>query len=292
MSGKSIKKQNERIFDWPMDSYRIILRNMPDDRVIKSASKDGKYVAAHRIHPEVQLVISYNYEKQVFIVWNGAVHHYLHNHSGKSTFSMGADAKETISDGFDLNRIQCVYKDIRQPHWENCVELVVIVGKDALLDFCKSYESYIFPDVSTIPEGKDCLFATPLSQIERVRREDSVENGLIRKRERVSRLKRDADFRERVIDRWQGKCIVCGVTEKRILEAAHKESVRSGGSDDPENGYCLCANHHRMYDSALLDIDLGTGTFVCHSQAVEKTPWYMSAMQRGFKLYLPKHKEK
>lgn len=294
MAEKKIKKQNERTSNQSTESNRILNRNIPNasDCIIRGESGEGKYVATNPIHPKVQLIISYNYSYKVFVVWNGAVHQQLHNHCGKRTLSMGATAEQVLRKELDLNDIQRVYKPIKQDGYTNCVELVVLVGRDALVDFCKSYEAYIFPDSSTIPDGKECLFAVPSEPIKRIGSKKHVENRLIREKENFTRLKRDSTFRERVIARWQGKCIVCGITEKHLLEAAHIESVQAGGSDELSNGYCLCANHHRMYDAAILDIDIDAGVFRCHSRAVEDSPWYIAAEQRGFKLYLPEKEEK
>lgn len=283
------KKQKEITANWPAGARKIVLRNILNayDCVIMSESKDGKYTASHQLAPATQLVISYHYEKQVFIVWNGALHRHIHNANGMTSLSMGSNAKGLLDCGFDESRIECTYKNIGQDGYRDCVEMVVVVGKAALLEFCKHADSYILPNVTTIPRGKHCLFARPNCDLEKIDATQAQTWVIAREREIISRAKRKADFRDRVLELWGKRCIVCGATEEKLLEAAHKESVRSGGSDDPSNGYCLCANHHRLYDAAMLDIDLPRGTFACNSEAAKAMPWYGSAGERGYRLFLP-----
>ena len=143
-----------------------------------------------------------------------------------------------------------------------------------------------------IPAGKKCLYSRPGESLFELDG-DQADSILYTKREReiVTRAQRDYHFREKVIEKWGGKCIVCGATEKTILEAAHIESVAHGGSDDPRNGYCLCANHHRMYDHGIIDIDITQNTFRCESKDAKKMPWYFEAAKRNYQLYLPTDKQ-
>lgn len=279
---------------WPSGARKIILRNISnaEDCTIRSGSCDGTYKAQHTIPPTAQFVISYNFEHEVFIVWNAAVHSHLHNPKGMSTLSMGEKAKELLANPFEGSRIEHTYKGIKQNGFKNCVEKVTIVGKSALLDFCRHADEYLLPNIFEIPEGKECLYSKAGEELRRFSRQNAEILLIERERESVNRAKRSSDFREKVLELWGNQCIVCGATEQKILEAAHKESVKSGGSDDPQNGFCLCANHHRMYDAAILDIDIESKTFQCKSEDVKAMPWYEVAERRGLKLYTPeKNKE-
>lgn len=286
---QTTRKQKETTTQWPVVAKKIVLRNIPNaqNTVIMSECKDGKYRTSNQISTDVQLIISYNYEKEVFIVWNGAAHRHLHNPNGMSTLTMGAQATELFNDGFCADCIKPTFKNLRQQGYCDCVELVVVIGKSALMDFCQNYDHYIFPDITEIPEGKKCVFARPNEDLELINSDTCQSWAVSRERDIVSRARRNSDFREGVLKKWGERCIVCGTRERRILEAAHIQSVKSGGSDDPDNGYCLCANHHRMYDAALLDIDTENQIFCCHSEAARAMPWYQRAEERHLKLYIP-----
>lgn len=273
---------------WPSGTSKIVLRNIPDANncVIMSESEDGKHTKSHQIDASTRIVISYVWPKDVFVVWNAAVHAHIHNKSGQTTLSVGEKNKTLLSE-VDSTAIIQTYKRIQQKGIYGCVEMVLIVGKEALFDFCKNVDEYLFPNVDTIPLGKKCLYATPGGELERIDGTSFTSSVTIRERERIERAKRTPNFRKRVLDKWGNRCIVCGTTEERILEAAHKESVKAGGSDDPQNSFCLCANHHRMYDRAILDIDIDSGKFKCHSDSVKQMAWYEQAEKRGFRLFLP-----
>lgn len=275
---------------WPTGAKKIVLRNIPFayDTVIFKETSNGGNTFAHSIHSKYQLVISYYYPKKVFVVWNAAVHHHIHDSRGMTTLSIGSEADELLKNGFESDRIDCCFKTIKQRGTTDCVELVVIVGVDALYDFCKAYQEYILPQVNTIPKGKKCLYATPEEKLQRLSCVAEESYQLVeREREKITRAKRNPLFRDKVIDRWGEQCIVCGAKERKILEAAHIYSVKQGGSDDPANGYCLCANHHRMYDTGILNIHLDKKIFDCESEECKKMSWYKDAEIRGFTLFLP-----
>lgn len=75
-----------------------------------------------------------------------------------------------------------------------------------------------------------------------------------RRRITTSRAKRNDEFREKVLQRDKF-CQVCGCGNQYILEAAHIVPVKDYGSDDVQNGICLCRNHHKMFDTGQLSKD-------------------------------------
>ena len=283
-------KQKDLTDTWPQGTKKIVLRTIPQafEKVVFKETSTGTNAFIHPISSTYQLVISYYYSQKVFVVWNAAVHAQIHDLRGMTTLSIGADADALIKSGFGKGRIESIFKSVKQKGTKDCVELVTLVGVDALYDFCKAYSEYIIPELNHIPKGKQCLYATPGGEIQRFSSDNKESYKTVeREREIFSRAKRDPSFRQLVIERWGGKCIICGASEERILEAAHRESVKNGGSDDPSNGYCLCANHHRMYDSALLDIDIENSSFECNSESAKAMSWYETEKKRGFKLFLP-----
>lgn len=75
-----------------------------------------------------------------------------------------------------------------------------------------------------------------------------------RRRIVTSRAERNSEFREKVLQRDKF-CQVCGCGNQIILEAAHIIAVEDFGSDDEQNGICLCRNHHKMFDAGQLSKD-------------------------------------
>ena len=53
-------------------------------------------------------------------------------------------------------------------------------------------------------------------------------------------------FRRAVKQRADHRCELCGST--RDLDAHHIVALAHGGTDDPSNGMCLCADCHRRVD--------------------------------------------
>ena len=280
----------DSITTWPTDAYKTVLRSIPfaSKRVLFRETCNGTNTFSHAIPSSYQLVISYYYTERVFVVWNAAIHHHIHDRRGMTTLSIGADARDLINAGLESSCIERSFKSVKQKGTKDCVEMITIVGVDAVYDFCKDYQEYILPQLSAIPTGKTCLYSTPSGKLQRLnsKREECYQI-VDRERELITRAKRDPQFRENVIARWGGRCIVCGTKERRILEAAHIDSVKQGGSDDPINGYCLCANHHRMYDSGILDIKVEDNSFFCNSDESKEMPWFKDAEKRGFTLFLP-----
>lgn len=72
---------------------------------------------------------------------------------------------------------------------------------------------------------------------------------------RVTVAKRDHAFRERVLRHYGLRCAVCSVSVTSLIEAAHIQPVKDGGSDNVSNGLPLCANHHIAFDSHLWTIE-------------------------------------
>jgi len=61
-------------------------------------------------------------------------------------------------------------------------------------------------------------------------------------------------FRQRVLSSYENSCAVCHIDDKSLLRAAHIVDVKDGGTDEIDNGICLCANHETAFDKGLLRI--------------------------------------
>lgn len=81
-----------------------------------------------------------------------------------------------------------------------------------------------------------------------------------RKRYSSQKLQRKSEFRAQVLLAYSNECAICQCDIPELLQAAHlhgHEVADTDLSEDrAENGICLCANHHLMYDSDLIDLDL------------------------------------
>ncbi|MBD0738268.1 phosphorothioated DNA-binding restriction endonuclease [Streptomyces sp. CBMA29] len=78
----------------------------------------------------------------------------------------------------------------------------------------------------------------------------------------AGRRQRDRRMREAVLSAYKYQCAFCGY-DGRIgtvpvgLEAAHVRWWAFDGPDDVDNGLCLCALHHKLFDKGVLGIGAG-----------------------------------
>lgn len=111
-----------------------------------------------------QLVINYNYYKECYIVWNAAIQNHIHAKK-KYSLSIGANGKDLLHKTISPTSITPFYRNVR-PLREKQVELILIVGKDAIADFCKNYQEMLKPDSKQMPKGKRCLYAVAGGEIQ------------------------------------------------------------------------------------------------------------------------------
>ena len=75
----------------------------------------------------------------------------------------------------------------------------------------------------------------------------------------ATRRPRDPRMRERVLTAYEYRCAFCGY-DGRIgtvpvgLEAAHVRWWAFDGPDEVDNGLCLCALHHKLFDMGVLGL--------------------------------------
>lgn len=101
-----------------------------------------------------------------------------------------------------------------------------------------------------------------------------------RSRSSTSKWNRDCRFRKKVLGAYGGKCAICRCSEEKLLQAAHIISVAEGGDDDPNNGICLCANHHLMLDNDLIIIDHNNFKLSYVSPSVKEMAWYIEFVDK------------
>lgn len=62
-------------------------------------------------------------------------------------------------------------------------------------------------------------------------------------------------FRTLLLAHYEPECIVCGLDEIAILEAAHLIADAEGGLPTVENGRLMCPNHHKAFDTQFFHFD-------------------------------------
>ena len=73
---------------------------------------------------------------------------------------------------------------------------------------------------------------------------------------------RKSTFRRKAIPAYDNQCAVCGISNVKLLRAAHIKDAANGGTEEIENGICLCANHEIAYDRGDLKIS-PDGKIIC-----------------------------
>jgi len=62
-------------------------------------------------------------------------------------------------------------------------------------------------------------------------------------------------FRALLLAHFDAECIVCGLGNVAILEAAHLIADADGGLPTVENGRLMCPNHHKAFDNHFFSFD-------------------------------------
>lgn len=63
-------------------------------------------------------------------------------------------------------------------------------------------------------------------------------------------------FRQIVLRAYEGRCAVCNLGYRELLDAAHIVPDADGGEPHVTNGLALCKIHHTAYDRRLIGIDV------------------------------------
>lgn len=107
-------------------------------------------------------------------------------------------------------------------------------------------------------------------------------------------------FRDLLLERFEGRCVVTGCSVVDVLEAAHIDPYRGVEENNPKNGLLLRADVHTLFDLDLLGIDPTDLSILLHPQVageyetivgksllctVDARP-SREALQRRFELFL------
>ncbi len=117
----------------------------------------------------------------------------------------------------------------------------------------------------------------------------------------TKKKKRDPEFRQIILDRYDYKCAVCGYSiwlmGKPVgLEAAHIKWHQIGGPDTINNGIALCSLHHKLFDYGAFTLDddykINVSHLVTGKEGMEK--WLYNHIDKPISLpdkqdYYPDH---
>lgn len=235
---------------YPDDSLKYVQKNVCSNThhkyYVQVSTNDAK---------KLDFIVGHIKEQDLYIVWNnlphvltsgilsGETHNYTLNWM---TLRLKAEASK-------FETIRAVYKPLRGAR---CHEKVVLVKPCFIDQFYEHPFSYLMPDREDLDYQSDTLYAAPNMSVCVSASDLDFFADEARKRYNCSRAERDYTFRKRVFAQYsQPHCIVCGITNQTVLQAAHIDPVSHTNDDSTENGIVLCANHHLMYDKGELEID-------------------------------------
>lgn len=160
---------DEWLMAWPEESRKAIQNYIPQyQHVVKFRTSVKNPTIKRPLGDSFQLVINYNSDKECFIVWNAAIQNHIH-HGNKIRPSLGKEAEERLLHPIQPDDIISFYRETGRGG-SDIVELVLIIGKKALSDFCKQYKELIKPNPRLIPKGKACIFAVAGGEMEYIQR--------------------------------------------------------------------------------------------------------------------------
>lgn len=104
----------------------------------------------------------------------------------------------------------------------------------------------------------------------------------------VSRLSRDANFRQKIITAYDRRCAGTRM-QLRLIDAAHILPVEAPGSnDDVTNGVCLSPTYHRAYDRGLIYLDDSLSMRINPDYEAELAKLHLAGGIASFKGHLDK----
>lgn len=72
----------------------------------------------------------------------------------------------------------------------------------------------------------------------------------------VKRPLRSPSFAIRVKNAYDYRCAICNISNPVLLIATHIRPVSEFGTDETNNGICLCQNHDILYENGVIRIDV------------------------------------
>lgn len=196
------------------------------------------------------IIIVYDTLFKVFIAWNASIRKALCAGENVVYDVSTKLLSRYVNEGFQNGSIVPVYIPRNGTNRKtNGYEKVLIIGTDALYDFCRHYDDYLYPSEDDSEYMQPSLFASPKHDVCLF---EQVEfTSLIRIRSMFPRMEHRNTRVRKTTDSSEGKCAVCGLDEPHVLEAV---PISQGRGDAAKSVY-LCNNHRIMYECGLIDID-------------------------------------
>lgn len=206
------------------------------------------------------LILGYDDSHKFYVAWSAMAHQIIDSNADKHSFSLH---KRCI----DIENLQkplaCFYQRIEGTKKSQYTALeyyekIVLIHESYIDKFCECPLLYLMPNREDTGYKDNTVFQDVFSRKLLVSSEQSDGqwySSKERKRYCCSRISRSQSFRARVLNAHNYQCAICGESIEDVLQAAHIIAAKDGGSDDTQNGVCLCANHHLMFDSHLFYID-------------------------------------
>ncbi len=207
--------------------------------------------------------------KDVFIVWD--IQRHRKKDAGMSSLGLTDNTWDKIPVGPDV--FEPCYKELKKPY-SGIYEKIYIVGTSHFERFFKNYASYmkLNEDDDEYPHNINTDNASLWV------------NADERKKYSSSQYKREKKFREEVLEAYNFQCAICRCGILNVLQAAHEHGyeVCSTPYDDSKHGICLCANHHLMYDSNVIDVNLKTGAveILEYTDEIINSVWYEEFLEK------------
>ena len=238
---------------------RKILKNIYGETVVFRSGRASNYDFDIKEKLAYADIAIYFHEKhEIIVIWN--IKYRRGNGSKSHNLSIEQNLNYAkITDGF----IDCMYKTFKNDKGSLVYEKVLIMS---LSTFRKNIY-FLGELIEFDPEDKGFP--------------DVLEPSMkIRGKHTTSTWNRDVNFRKKVLAVYHSKCAICRCEEEKLLEAAHIKPVCEGGTDDVNNGICLCANHHKMLDNGLIKIDYTHMKLSYVSKSVMHMSWYSEFLGR------------
>lgn len=234
----------------------------------------AEYNTTHCKHKEcANLAVYINEKYGLALVWD--LEHRRNNNHVIGSLSVSMTWDELFK---DKNRLRAIYKKMGIRN-DDPYEKVLVLNIDDLDKISYNLNLYININEDDAEYIDPCGNYIPLPKP-------------VGKRVSTTRFERDRLFRNRILSEYNNQCAICRCSETKILEAAHIQGIAEGGQNDISNGICLCANHHLMYDTHLIEINFENQTLAYAAPSVQSMAWYSEFNnQYSGKLLSPRSKQ-
>lgn len=144
------------------------------------------------------------------------------------------------------------------------VKIGLCVGRNVLMSnavpIIEAVPYYPYRGQPVIPEFDNSMETRKrlLENIESI--EEGISKTVLKGKEREALIKirvNQGDFRHQLLDRYE-HCCLCSVSNPALLIASHIKPWSESESSqklDVENGFLLCPNHDKLFDSGLISFE-------------------------------------